>query len=368
MDLQSQYRAIKHEVDDAVLSVLESGRYIQGENCVRFEEDVAALEGVTHGIGVASGTDALKLALKAMGVQRGDEVITTPFTFVATVEVLAQIGARPVFVDIDPATFNMNPDLIEPAITPQTKAILPVHLYGQTADMMEICDIAHRHNLKVLGDGAQAVGAEHFGMPMAKWGDASTLSFFPTKNLGAAGDGGMVLTDDPDIDYTVRSLRVHGMNGGGYIYRHVGYTSRLDEIQAAILRSKLWHLPDWNEARRRNAAIYFDCLRNVDLVLPEAKDYNLHTYHQFTIRHPRRDALKDFLKERGVDSAIYYPLCIHTQDAYKFLGYTESDFPEAERAAAEVISLPVQQHLLPEQVEFAADMVTHFTRERARLK
>lgn len=363
VDLVSQHREIQERMDAALLDVAASGKYILGPNCTAFEEEMARAHGVKHAIGVASGTDALKIALEAMGVGAGDEVITTPFTFVATAEVVMQLGARVVFVDIDPGTFNMDATQVEAKISGRTKAIVPIHLFGQLAEMEPIVDIARRHQVGIVEDAAQAVRTSRNGKFPGQFGDAATLSFFPTKNLGALGDGGMILTNDDALREASVSLRMHGMAAQSYMYTHVGYASRLDEIQAAALRVKNEFLTEWNHRRQRNAALYCDVLRDTDASLPSTLPGNEHTYHQFTIRHPRRDDLRAWLREREVDSAIYYPLCLHEQSAYLPLGYHSGDFPVAEQAAREVVSLPIQAHLTEDQVRFAADSVVEFCRQ-----
>ncbi len=360
-DLGSQYRRIRQEVEPLLIEVLESGRYVLGEHVSALEQEIAEICAVRHAIGVNSGTDALKLALRALGVGPGDEVITTPFTFVSTIEVIVQVGATPVFVDIDPDTFNLDPNLVESAITPRTRAIMPVDLYGQSAEMRTFREIANRYGLWLIEDAAQAVGAYHHNQPIGAYADVATLSFFPTKNIGGAGDGGMVLTHDEQIAYKIRSLRVHGMNGG-YYYEDIGYTSRLDEIQAVILRAKLRHLHEWTERRRYHATLYRTLLADTPLQLPVVLPYNYHVYHQFTIRHPQRDALREHLKSLGVESAVYYPLPLHLQPAYRFLGYREGDCPNAERAAQEVLSLPVHSELTEDQIALVAQGVSEFNR------
>jgi dTDP-4-amino-4,6-dideoxygalactose transaminase len=365
VDLQAQYCALRREIDAAIARVLESGRFILGENVRYLEEEIATFCGARFGIGVASGTDALELALAAVGIGPGDEVITTPFTFGATTEVIVRLGAKPVYVDIDPDTYNIDVNAIERAITPRTRAILPVDLFGQMTDRQALWRIAQEHGLYLVNDSAQAIGAQQHGVPVAAVGHATALSFYPTKNLGAFGDGGIVLCSDEEIARRVRQLRVHGADGGAYFYKVPGYCSRLDEIQAAILRVKLPHLESWNERRRQNAHRYMELLRETQAVLPVTAPGNLHTYHQFTIRHRQRDALQAYLRERGIATAVYYPLPLHLQEAYRCLGHQRGDFPHAERAAEEVLSLPVHPELREEQIDYVAAMVRQFEEEQA---
>ncbi len=362
-DLKAQYQPISEEMVNAVRGVFESGRYYLGDNVKLLEQEIAEYCGAKYGIGVNSGTDAIWLALRALGVGEGDEVITTPFTFVATTEVIALLGAKPVYVDIDPAMFNLDASLIEAKITERTKAILPVHLYGQPADISKIREIADRHGLRVVYDGAQAIGAEASGKPVGAYGDAVTLSFFPTKNLGGVGDGGMILTNSSELAEELRTLRFHG-SGGSYFYKRVGYCSRLDELQAAILRTKLPHLAKWNETRRRNAAEYRELLSGMPITLPQEAAGMKHIYHQFTTRSAERDALKDFLKAREIDTGVYYPSPLHLEEAYKYLGYKPGDLPEAERACREVLSLPVFPEMTDQQLAHVIGSIRSFYEDR----
>lgn len=363
-DLKAQYHSIKQEIDSAIAGVMESCAFTLGPEVKVLEEKIASYCGTSHGIGVNSGTDAIALALAAIGVGPGDEVITTPFTFVATTEVIAILGAKPIYVDIAPDTFNLDPELIEEKISPRTKAILPVHLYGQAADVAKICEIAARHGLKVIFDGAQAIGAEVNGKPIGTYGDVVTLSFFPTKNLGAAGDGGMVLTNDPEIAEKVRYLRFHG-SAGTYSYKYVGWCSRLHSVQAAVLLAKFPHLDEWTAKRRRNAEIYRKLLSGLDIVLPAERPENKHVYHQFTIRYPKRDALRQYLADKEIGSGVYYPSPLHLEEAYAYLEYKPGDFPEAERACREVLSLPICPELTNEQLEYVAFTIRDFCESNA---
>jgi dTDP-4-amino-4,6-dideoxygalactose transaminase len=332
----------------------------------RLERDVAAFCGARHGIAVNSGTDALLLSLMALGVGPGDEVITPPFTFVATVETVALLGATPVFADIDPVTFNLCPDRVAEKITPRTRAILPVHLFGQMADMGALSRIAADHGLPLIGDAAQAIGSEHRGRPVAQWSTLTTLSFYPTKNLGAAGDGGMILCDDPVLDDKLRALRFHGSKGA-YHYKYVGVCSRLDGLQAAVLNVKLPHLAEWNAARQANAAFYDTALAHDVpaglLQTPCRRAENVHTYHQYTLRvrgPGRRDALRAFLSERGVASGVFYPSPLHLQEAYAHFGGRPGDFPHSEQACREVLSIPVMPELTDRQRDYVAATVRAF--------
>jgi dTDP-4-amino-4,6-dideoxygalactose transaminase len=366
-DLRAQYYELKEQIDAAIVGVIESCRFSGGDNVTRLEIEIAATCGAQYGVAVASGTDAVLLSLVACGIGEGDEVITTPFTFGATSEALALVGARPVYADIDACTFNLDETRIEERITPRTRALLPVDLYGQMVDRTAFYDIARRHKLRLIIDSAQAIGALQNGQPIGIHGDTATLSFYPTKNLGAYGDGGMVLTNDADIADRLRSLRGHGTNGHKYHYERIGYCSRLDAIQAAVLLAKLPLLGGWNAGRRRNAALYHEHLADiagvpgVGVTLPRAELCNYHVYHQYTIRSPHRDALQAFLKEHEVDTEIYYPLPIHLQPAYAYLGYKEGDFPISERVAKEVLSLPIHPELTPEQVAYVAGLIRRFT-------
>lgn len=361
VDLVSQYQELKEDLDAAVLGVISSGRYTPANEVQSLEQEIAAACSVEYGIACNSGTDALKIGLQAMGIGPGDEVITTPFTFVATIEAIIQNGAKPVFVDIDPQSFNMNPYLLEGAVTEKTKAIVPIHLYGQIAEMEKIMATAKARNLMVLEDAAQAIGSTRNGRCAGSWGDAATLSFFPTKNLGAAGDAGMVITNSKEIAENCMSLRVHGMAKTPYYYEDIGHTSRMDEMQGAILRVKLRRLRAWNDIRRQHAAIYDAILDDSDAQKPYVDaETSYHPYHQYTIRHPRRDDLMAHLKDKGVGCAIYYPVPLHVQPPYAFLGYKEGDFVETEKACKEVLSLPIQAHLTAEQVEYAAKCVAEF--------
>jgi dTDP-4-amino-4,6-dideoxygalactose transaminase len=364
-DLPLQHRQLKQEIDAALEPVFAGAGFILGDNVSSLEAEIAEMSGAKFAVGVNSGTDALLLSLVAAGVKAGDEVITTPFTFVATAETIRLLGAIPVFVDIDVDSFNMDAALVEAKITPKTTAILPVHLFGQMADMTALNAIAKSHNLKLIGDGAQAIGCTQNNEPLATHGDATTLSFYPTKNLGGCGDGGMVLTNDEGIFEELKLLRFHG-SGGGYYYKRVGYCSRLDAIQAAILRVKAKYLAEWNETRRRNAYYYNESLANLrdHIALPTCDIGNYHVYHQYTIRvlggFDTRNSLQKHLADRDIGSAVFYPLSLHLQDAYSDLGYSHGDLPNSERITSEVLSLPVHPQLTLEQAEETAAAVKSF--------
>ena len=352
LDLTAQYKSIKKEIDAAIKRVLESGRFIGGEEVENFEKEIAKFCGIKYAIGVNSGTDALFLSLKALGIGLGDEVITTPFTFIATAEVIANLGAKPVFVDIDPKTFNIDPSKIEKAITKKTKAIIPVHLFGQMADMNEIMRIARKYKLYVIEDAAQAIGAtQKFEIRNSKFeirsagsvGDLGCFSFFPSKNLGAYGDGGMVITNNKKLAEKIKLLRNHGSSPKEkYLNLILGTNSRLDVIQAAILRVKLKYLPEWSKKRAEKADYYNKNLKGVgDIIPPSIGEGRNHIFHQYTIRTKSREKLQKYLKEKDIPTMIYYPLPLHLQPAFKYLGYKRGDFPEAEKAAKEVLSLPI---------------------------
>lgn len=363
-DLRAQYHELKAEIDSAIVKVIESGAFIDGENVQRLEAEVAALCGARFGIAVASGTDALTLSLVACGIGPGDEVITTPFTFGATTESIALVGATPVYADIDPCTFNIDVEQVESLITPRTKALLPVDLFGQMVDRADLRAIARKHNLKVIVDAAQTAGAKQRGRLLCDGADITTLSFYPTKNLGAYGDGGMILTCDPEIEKRLRSLHAHGTGSrGAYYHERIGYCSRLDTLQAVVLLAKLPHLDTWNKQRRCNAALYHELVAKATvthITLPRCEPGNYHIYHQYTIRSPRRDELQEYLRGYEIDSKIFYPLPMHLQPAYAYLGYHEGDFPMAERSAREVLSLPIHPELTRPQIEYVADRLRCF--------
>ncbi|MCE5315546.1 MAG: DegT/DnrJ/EryC1/StrS family aminotransferase [Armatimonadota bacterium] len=344
---KAQNTAIREEISAALMQVMDSGQFILGPSVSALETEVPKVCDAGYGIAVNSGTDAIVVALAACGIGPGDEVITTPFTFVATTEAIVIVGAKPVYADIDPKTFNLDPAKVEEKITDKTKAILPVHLYGQCADVDEFAKIAEKHNLKLIYDGAQAIGSKHNGKGIGMYGEAATLSFYPTKNLGGCGDGGMVLVRDEELAARAKSIRFHGMDAT-YSYQYVGYCSRLDEIQAAILRVKVKYIEQWNAARAANAAYYIEALSGLPLQLPVPAPENYHIYHQFTIRFAKRDQLKAKLAERGVGSAVFYPSPLHLQKAYLNLGYKPGDFPESEQVARECLSLPVFPELTEE--------------------
>ncbi len=355
INLHKQFESIRGEVMEAVAAVLESSAYVLGPRVREFEEKVREYVGAGSALGVASGTDALHLALQALGVKRGDEVITTPFTFFATVEAICYLGARPVLVDIEHDTMNIDPEKIEARITKKTKAILPVHIFGHPAEMGRIMDIAKRHSLLVVEDCAQSFGATAKGLMTGGIGDAGCYSFYPSKNLGAVGDGGLVTLKDPAVADVVRMLRNHGSSK---TYRHdvIGINSRLDEIQAAILLVKFKHIEQWNELRRQKAALYRSLLGD-SVECPIERPGYRHVYHQFTVRSPRRDALQQALKAEGISSMIYYPVPLHLQKALRKLGYKKGDLPEAERAASEVLSLPICPELNPSDIELISSVI-----------
>ncbi len=365
LDLTSQYREVKDRIDADVAEIFATSAFVLGKHNRGLEEEIASLHRVKHAIAVNSGTDALRIAMQATGIECGDEVITTAFSFVATIETVVQLGARPVLVEIDPVTYNVDPAAIEAAITPKTKAILPIHLFGQLADVVAIKEIADRHGLFVLEDAAQAIAGERDGVPTGHWGRACGISFYVTKNLGAAGDGGLILTNEDEVAERSRSLRVHGMGRERYYYDEVGYTSRMAELQAAVLRAKLTRLADWNARRSELAAIYSHELAGEGLTLPTTAPGNNNTWHQYTVRHPHRDALAAFLKENEVDSAIYYPVPLHLHKPYAHLAQGPGSLPVTERVCQECLSLPIHAHLSDEQVRFAAAKVREFCRSHA---
>jgi len=361
VDLKAQYRAIKPEVDAAIFSVLESCEFTLGSEVRAFEDEFAAYCQTAYGVGVNSGTSALHLALLAAGVGSGDEVITVPFTFIATVSAIAYTGAKPVFVDIDPRTFTMDVAAIEAAITPRTKAIVPVHLYGRPADMDPIVEIARRGGLVVIEDAAQAHGAEYRGRRAGSLGDMACFSFYPGKNLGAYGEGGIVVTDSPDFTRTVRMLRDWGSEKK---YQHVlkGYNYRMEGIQGAVLRVKLRHLERWTDGRRAAAACYDDLLAGSGVVTPEPTTLDRHVYHVYAVRTDRRQELQDALHAESIQTGVHYPIPVHLQPAFADLGYRTGCFPHAERAAHEVLSLPMFPELTAEQCAAVAGAVRRLAR------
>jgi len=356
IDLTAQFASIKDDVMTAVNQVFESQRFVLGETVAEFEQAVAEVCDSQYGIGCASGTDALILCLQAAGVGPGDEVITSPFTFFATAGAIHRVGATPVFVDIEPEGFNIDPELVEQAVTLRTKAIIPVHIFGQCAEMEPLWRISVRHNLTLIEDACQAIGAHYRGRRAGVLGSMGCFSFFPTKNLGGAGDGGLITTDDPELCKRLRHLRVHG-DVGGYTHTSVGMNSRLDALQAAVLMAKLPHLADWSTSRRANAKRYNELLRHhclMDAVqAPTLLADREHVFNQYCVRvrGGRRDEVLQSLRANDVGCAIYYPVPLHLQECFAGLGYQEGDLPEAERAASEVLALPIFPELTEHQQE-----------------
>jgi dTDP-4-amino-4,6-dideoxygalactose transaminase len=364
LDLRAQFQTIRGEVMAAVERVFESQHFILGPEVEAFEREAAEYCRIKHAIGCGSGSDALLLALTALGVGPGDEVVTASFSFFATAGSIARLGARPVFVDISPDDFNVDPNLIERAITPRAKAILPVHLFGQCAEMDAIREVADRHNLPVIEDAAQAIGAGYCERLAGAMGAVGCFSFFPSKNLGGAGEGGLMTTDDDDLAERLRLLRVHGMRPK-YYHKVVGVNSRLDALQAAVLGVKLKYLDRWSDARRRNAEHYDKLFAEAgveEVTTPAVRPNRRHIFNQYTIRCSRRDELMDFLKRRGVGSEIYYPAPLHLQECFAHLGYKPGDLPATERASRECLSLPIYPELTEEMRQYVVEKIAEFYR------
>ncbi len=375
LDLKPQYEALKAELDAAVADVISSQYFILGPVVENFERACARYCDTEHGIGVSSGTDAIIVALMAIGIGHGDEVITSPYTFFSTASSIVRLGATPVFVDIEPRSFNIDASQIEAAITEKTRAIMPVHLFGQMADMGTINRIAHAHGIQVIEDASQAIGSRQNDRPACSWGDMGTLSFFPSKNLGGFGDGGMVVTNNAELAETSRQLRNHGMEPK-YFHSLIGGNFRLDALQAAVLDVKLKHLNRWHEQRRNNATYYRKLFkeagmdRNIDtpntenlqngIILPTEEDNNYHIYNQFVIYSDRRDALMEHLRANQIGCEIYYPLALHEQECFSYLGLKKGSFPNAERAAAMSLALPVYPDLSKEQIERVVKVTCDF--------
>lgn len=389
INLREQYEAIKETADKQILEVLHSARYIMGQNVKEFEKEFAQYIGVKHVITVGNGTDALVIALKALGLGCGDEVITSPFTFFSTAEAVSAVGATPVFADVKPDTFNIDPKQIESKITSKTKAIIPVHIFGQPSDMNEVNVIAKRHNLKVLEDACQAVGAEYKNKKTGTLGDAACFSFFPTKNLGCAGDGGAIVTDNDEIAAICRALRTHGSGENGqkaynilnnicdeieedksddntvynplkYYNYLIGYNSRLDEIQAALLRVKLPLLDKWNELRRQHARFYNKELESTNLVIPYEDKNVKHVYHMYMLQSENRIELINYLKENGIATGVYYPVPLHLQKAYLKLGYKRGDMPNSEYLSNRTFAIPMFAEITEEEQLYIIDAIKRF--------
>lgn len=355
VDLKQQYHSLKNDIDKALAEVLESTHFILGPNVQAFEKEAAAYLGVQHAVACASGTDALHLALRAAGVGEGDEVITPAFTFIATAEAISYVGATPVFVDIDPRTFNLDPAQVEAAITPRTRALLPVHLFGQPADLDSFQEICRKHNLLLIEDCAQSFGAEYKGRMTGGFGIAGCFSFFPSKNLGCYGDGGLVTTNDENVARELLVLRNHGSRQR-YHHAVIGYNSRLDEMQAAILRVKLRHITEYNKLRRRNAHLYNNGLKGLALRTPCEDGIGVHVYHQYTLLLEGRDRVQKALTDAGIASAIYYPIPLHRQEVYRDL-LAGTSLPVTEKIAEQVLSLPMYPELTAEQIQHICQVI-----------
>ena len=359
LDLKAQYAAIKDEISPAINQVCQSQLFCLGPALTQFEEKIAQYCQSKYAIGLSSGSDALLVSLMALDIKPGDEVITSPFTFFATAGSVARLGAKPVFVDIDPHSYNIDPALIEEKITEKTRAIIPVHLFGQIAQMKNIMEIAERHNLVVIEDAAQSTGATQNGKKCGNFGLCGCFSFYPTKNLGTFGDGGMVTTNNESFAEKIKCLRDHGQKPR-YFYKIIGGNFRLDCIQAAVLSVKLKYLNQWNDKRRQNAALYDNFFAGSEVKPPQIDSNNVSTYHQYTVTVPKRDRLKEYLAEKEIGSAIFYPHPLHLQECFRQLGYSKGDFPVAERLCEDVLSLPVYPELKKEQIEYVANAILEF--------
>jgi dTDP-4-amino-4,6-dideoxygalactose transaminase len=362
LDLQAQYASLRDEMRPAIERVLESQRFVLGDEVRRLENSIAKYCHTSHAVGCASGSDALLLALMALDVGAGDEVVTTPFSFFATASCIARLGARPVFVEIDKLTYNLDVSQVADAITSRTKAIMPVHMYGQCAEMDPLLELGERHRVAIVEDAAQAIGATDRGRRAGSMGMIGCFSFYPTKNLGGAGDGGIVTTNDEQLAQRLRRLRAHG-GATEYEHQEVGINSRLDELQAAVLNVKLPHLDHWSDERARIAQFYSQSLKDLDfeLTTPFVRPDCRHIFHQYVIRVPRhRDALMNHLRERGVGTKVYYPIPLHRQECFSYLGYKAGAFPEAERAAAETVALPAYPELSEAQQAYVIDSIKSF--------
>lgn len=359
LDLKAQYKSIENEINEVIKEVLESTHFIMGPNVKELEREIADFTETKHGIGVGNGTDALMLTLRAMGIKSGDEIITTPFTFFASAETTSVVGAVPVFADIEEDTLCIDPDSIEKCITEKTKAIIPVHLFGNMCNMDRIMEIAQKHNLYVIEDACQAIGAEYKGRKAGSMGHAGCFSFFPTKNLGAYGDGGMIVTNDDDLAEKIKLLRVHGMKKK-YHHEAIGYNSRLDELQAAILRVKFKYINNWNKQRYEKAHIYNELLKDVDVKLPTERENSKHVYHLYSIQSKYRDEIMAFLKENDIATGMYYPVPVHLQEVYKHLNYKEGDLPVSEEACTKTFALPLYPEITYEAQKYVCDKIKEF--------
>ncbi|GJQ58063.1 MAG: hypothetical protein SCALA701_08640 [Candidatus Scalindua sp.] len=362
IDLKRQYRSIKDEINSAIEKVLDSQAFVLGPQVEEFETLIAAYCNTKYAIGVSSGTEALLLALKSLGIGSGDEVITTPFTFFATVGSICNVGATPVFVDIDPESYNINADLIKKRITKRTKAIIPVHLYGQCADMDPILAIAKEYGLKVIEDAAQAIGSEYKNRKAGSLGNFGCFSFFPSKNLGGFGDGGLVTCNSDELAEKIYMLRVHGGKTKNY-YPLLGTNGRLDTLQAAVLIVKLRYIDQWNECRRQKASYYLEQLKELKVSMPKTSLFNKHVFHLFVLRLKERDKLLDFLKGKNIDCAVHYPIPQHLQKCLEFLGYREGDMPEAERAAREIVAIPNFPEITTSEQDYVIDALRAFSKQ-----
>jgi len=356
VDLKRQYLSVKKEIDRAIQEVIDKSAFIMGENVEEFENEFAEFCGVEYGVGTSSGTTALHLALVVCGIKQGDEVITVPYTFIATTEAVSHTGAKVVFVDIEDRSYTMDPEKIEKVITERTKAIVPVHLFGQPADMDKIIEIAKKHNLIVIEDACQAHGAEYKGKKVGSLGDIACFSFYPGKNLGAYGDAGMVVTDNKELAEKVRLLRNHG-RAEKYCHQVEGYNYRLDAIQAAILRVKLRHLEEWTEKRRINAKLYNEFLKGNKVKTPLEMEYAKHVYHLYVIKTEERQELYLKLRENGISAAIHYPFPLHLQEAYRYLGWKKGDFPISEACSEGLLSLPMFPELTEDEIKRIVDII-----------
>jgi len=359
LDLQKQYDPIRDEMVAAVTAVLDSQRYINGPKVVELEEQIAAVSDCKYALGVSSGTDAILNCLMSLDLGPEDEVITTPFTFFATVGCICRAGAKPVFVDIDPETYNIDPALLEAAVTKNTKAIMPVHLFGQMADMDPIMEVANKYNLAVIEDAAQSITSTYKGKKSGSVGLAGCFSFYPSKNLGGIGDGGMIVTNDEEYFEKLKMMRGHGSNPK-YYHKYVGGNFRLDPIQAVALSVKLPHLDAWSEQRRQNAAYYDERFKGTVIGTPKVSPDCISIYNQYCIQVPKRDELRIHLREKGIGTEIYYPVPMHIQECFAPLGYKEGDFPISEKAAKELVAIPVFPELDEEQKAYTAQTILDF--------